>query len=273
MGLCAMISSYFSAFIMAMQKPIFACLLLAVLGFGVSSSVVEAQTRASNVGGIDLAYRQRTEERLAAIDDQMRNLTGEIERLQFRLRQSDARVKKLSAAVAKLKQAQAEAARAPVDGGGAIGSQANTGGQIKTGAQLSARSQTLPTGAPQAQYDQAQGLLRVGRFKEAEAAFRNFRTMHPKHTLAANSHYWIGETQYARQRYQDAATTFLEAWQADIDGPKAADNLYKLGMSLAALEKKKEACVSFAKLLNDYRGAPKRLRTKAVRERASLGCA
>jgi len=130
----------------------------------------------------------------------------------------------------------------------------------------------LPTGDAQVKYDEAQGLLRVGRFEQAENAFVAFRKSFPDHSLAANAHYWTGEAQYARQRYQEAATTFLEALQSDMQGPKAPDNLYKLGMSMQALEKKDEACASFAKLLSDYRGAPKRLRDKAVREQASLKC-
>ena len=115
-------------------------------------------------------------------------------------------------------------------------------------------------------------LLGQGRFDEGEAAFRDFLRVHPEHKLAGNARYWIAETLYARQRYQEAATAFLEAWQADQRGAKAPDNLLKLGMSLQRLEKKPEACASFQKLLSDYRGASRRLRAAASRERSALGC-
>lgn len=260
-----------------MHRLIVAGLLAAsvLLDFG-SASAQSAPQPVSN----DFAYRQRTEERLSALDYQLRGLTGQIEQLQFRLRQSETRIKKLNAELAKVKAAQTAApiaVPAPASVMAPQGAAPTTGPQTTasqmTAPQMTAPGGVLPGGAPQAQYDAAQGLLRVGRFEEAEKAFRDFRTSYPDHQLAANAHYWIGETQYARQRYQQAATTFLEAWQADAQGPKAPDNLYKLGMALGALEKTNEACVSFAKLLSDYRGASSRLRAKAERERASLNCA
>ena len=237
-----------------MQRLIAATLLVAFLTAGAAS----AQTRPPQPVDPDLAYRQRLEERLSGVDYQMRGLTGQVEQLQFRLRQAKTRIKKLSAELAKVKAAQAAAPPAVVQA-------------PDTSSQPTAQA-GLPTGNAQVKYDEAQGLLRVGRFEQAENAFVALRKSFPDHSLAANAHYWTGEAQYARQRYQEAATTFLEAWQSDIQGPKAPDNLYKLGMSMQALEKKDEACASFAKLLSDYRGAPKRLRDKAVREQASLKC-
>jgi tol-pal system protein YbgF len=203
---------------------------------------------------IDLAYRQRIEERLAAFDRQIRDMTGIIERLQYHLRQSDAKAKGMQGQFNALKQAQAIT---PLPAVALVPQQF---------------SKTLPTGAPQEAYDAAYGLLGQGKFAAGEKAFRDLIALHPDHTLAANARYWIGETLYARQRHQEAATVFLEAWQADINGPKAPDNLLKLGMSMIQLEKKTEACASFAKLLSDYRGAPARIRTVASRESKSLGC-
>ena len=228
-----------------------------------NAGAASAQTKPPQRVGSDVEYRQRVEERLAGVDYQMRVLTGQVEQLQFRLRQAETRVKKLSAELANVKTEQAAAppqAMAPAtDAGNETASAPSSLGGSSAG-------------DAQAKYDEAQGLLRVGRFEQAEAAFIAFQQSFPDHQLAANAHYWTGEAQYARQRYQEAATTFLEAWQADVQGPKAPDNLYKLGMSMQALEKTDEACASFGKLLSDYRGAPKRIRDKAVRERASLKC-
>ncbi len=210
-------------------------------------------------GELDLAYRQRTEERLSALDSQVRDLTGLVERMQFRLRQADQRIEALERQLNDV-----QSARPP--------SAANIGTPPATDGAASPASQTLPTGEPQAEYDAAYGLLGQGQFAQGEAAFRTFLQRYPDHQLAPNARYWVGETLYARQKYQDAATAFLEAWQADVDGPKAADNLLKLGMSLSALDKKNEACVSFAKLLSDYRGAPARVRNAASRESKSIGC-
>ena len=282
-----------------MQRLIAATLLSSVLTVGAAS----AQTRPPQPVDSDFAYRQRVEERLSGVDYQMRGLTGQVEQLQFRLRQAETRIKKLVAELEKVKAEQAATPPAIVqvpkpdiqyaaqDGlptGDAQVKYDETQGLLRVGRFEAATPPAivqapkpdiqyaaqdgLPTGDAQVKYDEAQGLLRVGRFEQAENAFVAFRKSFPDHSLAANAHYWTGEAQYARKRYQEAATTFLEAWKSDMQGLKAPDNLYKLGMSMRALEKKDEACASFAKLLSDYRGAPKRLRDKTVRGRASLKC-
>lgn len=238
----------------SMQRLIAATLFASFLTLDVAS----AQTSPPQPVDSDRAYRQRVEERLSGVDFQMRGLTGQVEQLQFRLRQAETRLKKLSAELAKVQAEQAAAQLAIVQA-------------PDTSSQSTAQA-GLPTGDAQLKYDEAQGLLRVGRYEQAENAFVAFRKSFPDHSLAANAHYWSGEAQYHRQRFQEAATTFLEAWQSDMQGPKAPDNLYKFGKSMQALEKKDEACASFAKVLSDYRGAPKRLRDKVEREQAFLKC-
>lgn len=226
------------------------------------------------VQGGDLTYRQRTEERLSALDREMRQLTGQIERLQFQLRQANQRIDGLEAELASVRAGQL-----PPDGahGEAAPSQnppatPEPGRNLPGAPDQGGGGSTLPTGAAQDSYDAAYGLLGQGKFDEGEAAFRAFLSRHPDSQLAPNARYWVAETLYARQRYQEAAEAFLEAWQADQQGAKAPDNLLKLGMSLQRLDKKREACASFDKLLSDYRGAAPRLRTAASREHAALGC-
>ena len=74
----------------------------------------------------------------------------------------------------------------------------------------------------------------------------------PKHALQANAHYWLGETFYVRRDYQRAAYTFADSFQKYPEGNKAADNLLKLGMSLGKLGKKKEACTTYSRLLENF---------------------
>lgn len=218
--------------------------------------------------GVDLVYRQRTEERLSALDSQMRDLTGLVERLQFRLRKAEKRIGELEASLAEARADAAAAEPTPEPA-----PEAAPEPPKQAAAAPARQSGSLPTGQPQADYDKAYGLLGQGKFAAGEAAFREFLDSYPDHKLVGNARYWIAESLYARQRYQESATAFLEAWRDDERGAKAPDNLLKLGMSLMRLDKTNEACASFAKLLNDYRGAPARLRKAASRERKSLGCA
>lgn len=139
---------------------------------------------------------------------------------------------------------------------------------------IAAPTQTaaLPNGTPREKYMSAFGLLRQGKYDMASSALRQFIEQHNDDPLASNARYWLGETYYVRGSFVEAAETFLEGYQADPQGPKAPDALLKLGMSLASLEKKSEACAAFQKLRGDYPDAPAGLKSTLQREWQKNGC-
>ncbi len=130
----------------------------------------------------------------------------------------------------------------------------------------------LPPGTAKEQYNYAFGLLRQANYDKAELALQEFVKLHPKEALASNARYWLGETFYVRAAYVQAAEVFLEGFQADPKGPKAPDSLLKLGMSLSGLDKKREACAAFDKLLKDFPDAPSGVKNTVTREKQKNGC-
>ena len=66
--------------------------------------------------------------------------------------------------------------------------------------------------------------------------------------------------------------TFAEGFQRYPDSTKAADNLLKLGMSLAQLNKKEDACGAFSELLKRYPDASGSVLQRASLERERLSC-
>ncbi len=130
----------------------------------------------------------------------------------------------------------------------------------------------LPPGTAKEQYGYAFGLLRQANYDKAELALQEFVKLHPKEPLASNARYWLGETFYVRAAYVQAAEVFLEGYQADPKGPKAPDSLLKLGMSLGGLDKKREACAAFDKLLKDFPDAPAGVKNTVTREKQKYGC-
>lgn len=130
----------------------------------------------------------------------------------------------------------------------------------------------LPPGTAKEQYNYAFGLLRQANYDQAELALQEFVKLHPKEPLAGNARYWLGETFYVRAAYVQAAEVFLEGYQADPKGPKAPDSLLKLGMSLGGLDKKREACAAFDKLLKDFPDAPAGVKNTVTREKQKYGC-
>ena len=135
-----------------------------------------------------------------------------------------------------------------------------------------AQTAALPDGTPREQYMHAFSLLRQGKYDMAASSLNQFLEKNPDDPLAGNARYWLGETYYVRGAFVEAAETFLEGYESDKRGAKAPDALLKLGMSLASLDNKTEACAVFQKLRSDYPEASAGLKSTLEREWQKNGC-
>ena len=135
-----------------------------------------------------------------------------------------------------------------------------------------AAAAALPPGSPQDRYNYARSFLMRRDFAGAERALRAFVETYPESELAGNAQYWLGETYYVRNNFGIAAQTFAEGFQRYPDSSKAPDNLLKLGMSLAALDRTEDACITLAKLDSEYPQAPANIKRRADQERSRLQC-
>ena len=115
-------------------------------------------------------------------------------------------------------------------------------------------------------------LLRQNKYADAEQALRTFVEQNPDHPLAGNANYWLGETYYVRQDFQNAALTFADGSQRYPKSGKAPDSLLKLGMALAALGETNDACTAFAELAERYPNASGSVKQRASKEQAKNGC-
>lgn len=122
------------------------------------------------------------------------------------------------------------------------------------------------------QYQYAFDLLRQNKYGDAEQALRTFVDQYPEHPLAGNASYWLGETFYVRQDYDNAALTFAEGFQKYPQSGKAPDSLLKLGMSLAALGETGDACKAFGELRSRYPKASDSVKQRVAKERSKNGC-
>jgi tol-pal system protein YbgF len=245
------------------------------------------------------------EVRISQLEDQMRQLTGQIEETNYNLDQMKRRLDTLSSDVDQRLTALEHGNAAPgqpplvgaappgqpprpLAGGPPPGAGANPGqpagqsgvlGQLPVGTQQAAApaaaagaAGTLPSGSPQDQYNYAFGLLRQANYPAAEQALRSFIQRYPNDPLAGNAQYWLGETYYVRKDYSNAAAVFAEGYQKYPKGGKAADNLLKLGMALGQLGQKADACRAFARLDRDFPTAPATIKDRAGEEKKQLGC-
>lgn len=130
----------------------------------------------------------------------------------------------------------------------------------------------LPAGSASEQYNFAFGLLKQADYPGAEEALKTFIGQHPDDPLTGSAQYWLGETYYARGRYAEAASAFAEGYKRYPKGAKAADDLLKLGMSLARVNQKQNACVALAQLDRDFPNPGNAIKERSAAEKKRLGC-
>jgi tol-pal system protein YbgF len=221
------------------------------------------------------------EQRMSDIEAELRRLTGLVEtaghavdvmagRVDKLVADVDFRLTALERAVEAGGAAPQVAAPLPGERGVARASEEPTG-PVQQAAVVP--PQTLPNGTPTEQYERALSLLTItANYDNAEQAFRRFLEQNQGHPLAANAQYWLGETFYVRKNFAEAAAAFIEGYTRYPEGSKAPDNLLKLGMSLAALDNKDDACASLGELYERFPNADPRLIRQADQEKAKLDC-
>jgi tol-pal system protein YbgF len=128
-----------------------------------------------------------------------------------------------------------------------------------------------PSNTPKDEFDLAYGYVLRKDYALAEESLRAFMQKHPNDRLAADAQYWLGETLFQRQRYRDAAETFLEATKHEKSG-KAPESMLRLGQSLAALKEKEAACATLAEITRKYPRAGANVKGAAEREQKRVGC-
>ena len=120
-------------------------------------------------------------------------------------------------------------------------------------------------------YENAIKLLWASKFDEAEKELIDLKNFNPE-DLMPNIQYWLGEVHYAQKKFEKAILEFGEGLKNYPDSIKGPDNMLKLGLSFANLEKKNEACNVFYELEIKYKSAPKNVLERANKEKKKLNC-
>jgi len=121
-------------------------------------------------------------------------------------------------------------------------------------------------------YDTGLDALHSDDFETATQNFSAIIEQYPNDRLAGNAYYWLGEVYYKQGDYKNAAINFAGGYQQYRDNPKAADNLFKLGMSMKGLKKNDEACSAFMNLEKEFPFANNDLKNRAKDEANKLRC-
>ncbi|KSB90769.1 tol-pal system protein [Caulobacter vibrioides] len=126
---------------------------------------------------------------------------------------------------------------------------------------------------PATAFKQARQLLLDGDYAGAENAFGGFVAAYPDDAKAPEARYWLGETQFVREAYGDAAGSYLGAVRGWPQTSWAPNAVLKLSRSLVALKKPADACRTLDELAKRYPKAPADVVSKAKSTRTQAKCA
>lgn len=121
-------------------------------------------------------------------------------------------------------------------------------------------------------YNEAFASIKKQDYKTAEKQFEAFLELYPKNDLAGNAQYWLGESYFARGQFDKAAIAFAEGFQKYRDSQKAPDNLFKLGLTMARMNKKEEACIAFKNFSAEYPKVSESMKKRLQKEMNKLSC-
>jgi tol-pal system protein YbgF len=105
-------------------------------------------------------------------------------------------------------------------------------------------------GNPEQEYAAALATFRAREHGQAVLDFIDFMAKYPKHPLAGNAQYWIGEAYWAQRDYRQALVEFEKVFE---HGPgKAPDALLKIGLCHLRLSDVPRAQQAWQRVVNEY---------------------
>jgi tol-pal system protein YbgF len=241
-------------------------------------------------------------QRVNDLEDSIRRLTGQMEQLDHKLSDVNARIERMQKDFDyKLCTLTAHQLGADTDGGdGGLPCTAGGSSPVSTPPPVSGAprlspppgvlgtipsNQPLPLAAPgspdaggpaagatRPQFDAAMNMLSKAQYDEARAAFRNFADTYPKDPLASQAVYWVGDIAYVQKDYPNAARAFAEEIKKYGSSPRAPASMLKLGQSLIALNQKQEGCTTLGALPSKYPQASQSVLAQAKAAHKAARC-
>ncbi|KPA20136.1 Outer membrane protein assembly factor BamD [Shimia sp. SK013] len=212
-----------------------------------------------------------TLERVDAIEQRLKELTGKTEQLQYRVERvvedGTNRIGDLEFRLVELEGGDLSALGETTTLGGDVGSvEIVDNGDIGSG---DGDATELAVGE-EADFARAMTALDGGDFLAASDQFETFVQTYPGSPLEAEAHLRRGQALEGMQEHTRAARAFLEAYSGGPNAGTAPESLFRLGKSLGALGQSDEACVTLNEVAVRYPASE--FVTQAQDEMTSLQC-
>lgn len=237
------------------------------------------------------------QERVNTLEASQRQLTGELERLQFELEQAHQRVLDLEDRLAAMQRPpfrspygdpsmggegfedgaggfqEGMAPGGPTDltGGDAVGDDFGYAAVPSTGV-----LGTIPAGSLQGDaagaYAYARGLLAASDFAGAETALETFLAQYPTDPLSGEARFWLGEAKFVQGMHLEAAEAYKSMLKESPKDPLAPKAMMKMGQALSQAGEKSMACKVFAALPTQYPEAGDDVLDRTATLKRAAGC-
>ena len=120
------------------------------------------------------------------------------------------------------------------------------------------------TPATDALYLKGLDSLKAGDIVTAREQFTRFLDQNPKHELAANAHYWIGESHYSEKNYESAILSYQEVIKNFPGKDKVVAAMLKQAMAFNAINDPKSAKFVLKKLIEGFPKSEEAKKAKAM---------
>jgi tol-pal system protein YbgF len=140
-----------------------------------------------------------------------------------------------------------------------------------TGDQVAAAGPVFSV-SERADLDRAIEDVKQGRFDQGEDRLRSFLNSYQGSPLTGEALYWMGESQFVRGAYQNAARSYLDGYNSGRGDASAPGNLYRLGVTLGKLGQLNEACLTLREVRKQYPSGPPDVLEQTDAEMGALNC-
>lgn len=158
---------------------------------------------------------------------------------------------------------------APGSGGAAVagGSSVASGPVSSSAAPAEPTAPATPQDPATALYQTALATWRNGEYAQAQGLFADFLKSYPKHQLAANAHFWQGESFFQMKDYANAILRYEEVIRRYKDNPKYRAALLKEGLAFMELGKPKAGRERLRQLVKQFPDSTEAKRAQSILSR------
>lgn len=131
-------------------------------------------------------------------------------------------------------------------------------------AEMSMAKKEEAASTPDSLYLKGLDLLKAGDVVTAREQFTKFLEQNPKHELAANAHYWIGETYYSEKNYESAILSYQDVIKNYPGKEKVVAAMLKQAMAFNEIKDAKSAKFVLKKLVEKFPKSEEAKKAKAM---------